>query len=159
MSLKSGLFVAIALAVAAIPEWLPAVVTIALSIWVKKLVKKNALMRKLWSVETLWAVNVICTDKTWTLTKNEMTVKKLYVDEEVFDMSWVGYFGHEAHKIDYEEIKHEHGISRLLKIWLLCNNSAINWKDVIWDPTEVALLVSAFKWWLDRKKEEWEYKS
>jgi len=157
LSLKSGLFVAIALAVAAIPEWLPAVVTIALSIWVKKLVKKNALMRKLWSVETLGAVNVICTDKTWTLTKNEMTVKKLYVDEEVFDMSGVGYFGHEAHRINYEEIKHEHWISRLLKIGLLCNNSAISWKNVIWDPTEVALLVSAFKWWLDRKKEEWEF--
>ena len=158
LSLKSWLFVAIALAVAAIPEWLPAVVTIALSIWVKKLVKKNALMRKLWSVETLWAVNVICTDKTWTLTKNEMTVKKLYVDEEIFDMSWVGYYWHEAHKINYEEIKHEHGISRLLKIGLLCNNSAINWKTVIWDPTEVSLLVSALKGWLDRKKEESEFK-
>ena len=158
LSLKSWLFVAIALAVAAIPEWLPAVVTIALSIWVKKLVKKNALMRKLWSVETLGAVNVICTDKTWTLTKNEMTVKKLYVDNEIFDMSWVGYYGHEAHKINFEEIKHEYGISRLLKIWLLCNNSAINGKEVIWDPTEVALLVSAFKWWLDREKEESQYK-
>ncbi len=158
LSLKSWLFVAIALAVAAIPEWLPAVVTIALSIWVKKLVKKNALMRKLWSVETLGAVNVICTDKTWTLTKNEMTVKKLYVDDEIFDISGVGYHGHEDHQLKYEEIKHEHGISRLLKIWLLCNNSAINWKHVIWDPTEVALLVSAFKWWLNREKEESEYK-
>ena len=158
LSLKSWLFVAIALAVAAIPEWLPAVVTIALSIWVKKLVKKNALMRKLGSVETLGAVNVICTDKTGTLTKNEMTVKKLYVDGEIFDMSWVWYYWHEAHKINFEEIKHEHGISRLLKIWLLCNNSAIDWKTVIWDPTEVSLLVSAFKWWLNREKEESQYK-
>lgn len=157
VSLKSSLFVAIALAVAAIPEWLPAVVTIALSIWVKKLVKKNALMRKLWSVETLWAVNVICTDKTWTLTKNEMTVKKLYVDWEIFDLNWVWYFEIEKNKIDFKKIWHEDSISMLLRIGLLCNTSAINGKDVIWDPTEVALLVSAAKWWLDRQVEESKY--
>lgn len=157
VSLKSSLFVAIALAVAAIPEWLPAVVTIALSIWVKKLVKKNALMRKLWSVETLWAVNVICTDKTWTLTKNEMTVQKLFTDGEIFELSGVWYFWYEKDCLNFDKIWHKESISTLLKIGLLCNTSAINWKDIIWDPTEVALLVSASKWWLDRTEEESKY--
>ncbi len=155
---QQAFLVAIALSVAAIPEWLPAVVTIALWLWVKRLVKKNALMRKLSSVETLWSVNIICTDKTWTLTKNEMTVKHIFVDDKVFDLDGVGYqdFG----KKDFLSKNKENinSLEQILKIWVLCNNSAINWENIVWDPTEVALLVSAIKWWLVRKDLEKQYK-
>ena len=156
--IQEAFLVAIALSVAAIPEWLPAVVTISLWLWVKRLVKKNALMRKLWSVETLWSVNIICTDKTWTLTKNEMTVKHIFVDNKIFDLDGVGYqdFG----KKDFLSKNKENinSLEQILKIWVLCNNSGIDWSDVVGDPTEVALLVSAIKWWLVRKDLEKQYK-
>jgi P-type Ca2+ transporter type 2C len=155
---QQAFLVAIALSVAAIPEWLPAVVTIALWLWVKRLVKKNALMRKLSSVETLWSVNIICTDKTGTLTKNEMTVKHIFVDNKIFDLDGVGYqdFGKKDFLSKNKENKYS--LEQILKIWVLCNNSAINWDNIVWDPTEVALLVSSIKWWLIRKNLEKEYK-
>ena len=146
--LQEAFLIAIALSVAAIPEWLPAVVTISLWLWVKRLVKKNALMRKLSSVETLWSVDVICTDKTGTLTKNEMTVKKLFVNNQEIWVDGVWY------KIEWWFSVDAKNYLELLKIWLLCNNSDLDGNNIIWDPTEVALLVSAMKAGLDRKKEE-----
>lgn len=150
--IQEAFLAAIALSVAAIPEWLPAVVTISLWLGVKRLVKKNALMRKLSSVETLWSVDVICTDKTWTLTKNEMTVKKLFVNNEVIDVNGVWY------NIDWKFSKASKNFLSLLEIWLLCNNSDIDGKNIIWDPTEVALLVSAMKWWVNRVLLEKKFK-
>lgn len=149
---QQAFLIAIALSVAAIPEWLPAVVTIALWLWVKKLVKKNALMRKLSSVETLGAVNVICTDKTWTLTKNEMTVKYIFADNKIFDLDWVGYkdFWKQDFLIKNKDAKDS--LQKILEIWVVCNNSNINSKEVLWDPTEIALLVSAMKWGLYKKE-------
>tara|TARA_Y100000310_G_scaffold335391_1_gene417336 strand:- start:9792 stop:12467 length:2676 start_codon:yes stop_codon:yes gene_type:complete len=141
--------VAVSLAVAAIPEGLPAVVTIALAFGVERMAKNNALMRKLPSVETLGSTTVICTDKTGTLTRDEMTVEKLFVNKKVIDVSGVGYeikgdFSLDGKNVDGQKF------TLLLKIGLLCNDAKIDSGDVIGDPTEGALIVSAGKAGLKR---------
>lgn len=129
---------AIALAVAAVPEGLSAVVTISLAFGVQRMVKKNALIRKLPSVETLGSTTVICTDKTGTLTKNEMTVQKIFVNDEIIEISGTGY--------DIKGIfsKDPKNFELLLRCGALCNNAILH-KGVIGDPTEGALIVSAAK--------------
>lgn len=140
MSLSSAFLAAVALAVAAIPEGLPAVVTIALSLGVNRMVKRNALMRKLPSVETLGSVNVICSDKTGTLTKNEMTVKEVYLDHKLIHVSGTGY----APKGTFSDTSES--LESLLKIGVLCNHAHITETgEMIGDPTEGCLLVSAQK--------------
>jgi len=135
---------AIALAVAAIPEGLPAVVTIGLAIGIKKMVKRNALNRKLPSVETLGSTTVICTDKTGTLTKNEMTVKKIYTNGKIIDVTGSGYepkgeFLYNNKKVNPAELE------LLLQIGILNNDAAFDKKNVVGDPTEGSLIVSAGK--------------
>ncbi|MFH1053286.1 MAG: calcium-translocating P-type ATPase, SERCA-type [Candidatus Woesearchaeota archaeon] len=137
----------IALAVAAIPEGLPIVFTICLAIGVSKMVRRNALMRKLPSVETLGSVTVICSDKTGTLTHNKMTVKKIFVDDRIIDVSGKGYKGigdflSEGKKINPKNSK---SLITLLQIGSLSNDSSIDKENVIGDPTEGALVVSAQK--------------
>ncbi|MDP6547607.1 MAG: calcium-transporting P-type ATPase, PMR1-type [Candidatus Woesearchaeota archaeon] len=136
--------VAVALAVAAIPEGLPAVVTIGLSIGSQRMIKRNALIRKLPSVETLGSTTVICADKTGTLTKNEMTVKKIYTNNKIIDVTGSGYekkgeFFHDNKKISGKEIE------LLLKIGALNNDASLNGGNIIGDPTEASLIVSAAK--------------
>ncbi len=141
------LLTAVALAVAAIPEGLPAVVTVGLSIGVQRLARKNALVRNLPSVETLGACTVICSDKTGTLTHNEMTVRKLYVNRSVVEVSGSGYGpeGLFSKKPDSFEL--------LLRIGALNNNAKLRLENGSWqvfgDPTEAALIVSAKKAKLD----------
>lgn len=137
------LLTAMALAVAAIPEGLPAVVTVGLSLGVQRLAKKNALMRTLPSVETLGACSVICTDKTGTLTHNEMTVRRLFVNKEIVEVAGSGYDseGHFSHDVKSFEL--------LLRIGALNNDAKLNKENGVWqvigDPTEAALIVSARK--------------
>lgn len=123
--------VAVALAVAAIPEGLPAIVTITLAIGLTRMAKKHAIMRRLSSVETLGSVTVICSDKTGTLTKNEMTVREVYVN------------GKEKTMDEVIRGKSE-GAEILFNTGMLCNNS----KDEIGDPTEKALIDSAKRYGL-----------
>jgi len=140
---------AIALAVASIPEGLPAVVTIALALGTRRMVKRNSLVKKLPVVESLGSVDIICTDKTGTLTEGLMTVRKLCFDGEVIDVTGVGYsldgdFLINGKKIDTRRV------SPLLNCALLCNNAVMGKdenqkKKYIGDPTEIALLVAARK--------------
>lgn len=129
----------IALAVAAVPEGLPAVVTLTFALGLQRLAAVNTLVRRLPATETLGAVTYIATDKTGTLTKNEMTVKKIIVDNIEIDVSGSGY--------DMEGVfsKRPFGLARLLEIGALCNHANVTKEGVTGDPTEAALIVSAAK--------------
>jgi Ca2+-transporting ATPase len=148
------LLASIALAVAAIPEGLPAVVTISLALGVKRLIKKNALMRKLPSVETLGSTTVICSDKTGTLTCNQMTVKKIFCNNEIIDVLGEGYSPRGEFVIDNVEIDTKR-LTRILEIGSLANNAEL--EGQIGDPTEIALIVSAAKAGLLKEKLEKQF--
>ncbi|MDH5740113.1 MAG: cation-translocating P-type ATPase [Nitrospira sp.] len=157
----------VSLAVAAVPEGLPAVVTITLALGVTRMVSRNALIRKLPAVETLGSATVICSDKTGTLTKNEMTVTKLFVGEKVFDVTGEGYdpvgeirealgvkrerppsaFDPSLIARDPSHLPEE--LRQLLTASVLCNGATLKQEEGSWkilgDPTEGALLVAAAK--------------
>jgi Ca2+-transporting ATPase len=151
-----ALLTSLSLAVAAIPEGLPAVVTISLALGLQRLARKNALIRKLPAVETLGSTDFICTDKTGTLTKNEMTITQIYCDENLVDVTGKGYDpkGHFIYK--GKVVTPTASFQRLLEIGMLCNNARVfqskNQYEVIGDPTEASLLVSARKFELDKEK-------
>lgn len=142
---------AIALAVGAIPEGLPAVVTITLAIGVGKMAKRRAIIRKLPAVETLGSTGVICSDKTGTLTENQMTVQEIFAGGQIYNVSGVGY-GFEG-SIQGPSGKSEPissvALKECLTAGLLCNDSRIVEKEGLFqvegDPTEAALIVSANK--------------
>ena len=135
---------AVALAVAAIPEGLPAVVTISLAFGTRRMLKKNALVRKLTSVETLGSVDVICADKTGTLTAGEMTVREIFYDGISYSVTGRGYetegdFQKNGSKVEPSIL------APILKCGLLCNNAQLEESRVLGEPTEGALIVSASK--------------
>lgn len=145
--------IGISLAVAAVPEGLPATVTIALALGVQRMAKQHAIIRKLSSVETLGSTTVICSDKTGTLTQNRMTVQKLYCDYVEVDVGGLGYepkgdFSHTG-KLNEEDL------DLLLRIGMLCNDATLHHKDGVWgimgDPTEGALVVAGKKRGFSRK--------
>jgi Ca2+-transporting ATPase len=147
----------VALAVAVIPEALPAVVTISLAFGVRRMVKRHALIRKLPSVETLGCVTYICSDKTGTLTKNEMTIRKIWVNNKFIDVSGSGYIPEGEFFFDGKPYHHyEPHLQSLLKIGVLCNDAELVFKEKegIWsikgDPTEGAFVVVAKKAGLDQ---------
>ncbi|MFC1506775.1 cation-translocating P-type ATPase [Thermoproteota archaeon] len=142
----------IALAVAAVPEALPAIVTGTLAIGMNEMAKRNALVRRMPAVETLGSTTVICSDKTGTLTKGEMTVRQLYLNNQSIDVTGVGYEPKGQLKIN--QIKAD-SHQKIFSLWgmasILCNNANLekaseggNWY-IIGDPTEGALIVAAEK--------------
>lgn len=142
---------AVSLAVAAIPEGLPAVVTITLALGVTRMVKRHALIRRLPAVETLGSTTVICSDKTGTLTKNEMTVTTLYQGGEIFTVTGEGYAPDGDIRLDSELTAPtlKPGLIALLRASVLCNGADLRLEAFLWkivgDPTEGALLVVAAK--------------
>jgi Ca2+-transporting ATPase len=156
---------AVSLAVAAIPEGLPAVVTITLALGVRRMVQRSALIRKLPSVETLGSATVICTDKTGTLTQSEMTVRKIGFLDRIVDVTGDGYAPQGEFRLDGRTVdQKDDDLQLALKIAVLCNNATLkqsgsdgpHW-DIIGDPTEGALLTAAAKADLWRDSLERDY--
>ncbi len=162
-TLKEAFLEVVALAVGAVPEGLPVVVTITLAIGVSGMAKRNAIIRKLPAVETLGSTTVICTDKTGTLTQNEMTVQEVAAGGEKFDISGIGY-GFEGQFTQREAPatpQSNQALMECLKAGLLCNDSRLvstaEGISVEGDPTEAALIVSARKASLGRKDLEKDF--
>lgn len=151
----------VALAVAAIPEALPAVVTVGLGLGVRRMVKRHALVRKLPSVETLGATDVICTDKTGTLTQNKMTVEKIYVNGQILKVTGNGYDPEGKFIKGDSEVPEDDTHLRILLLGAaLCNDSNLyeedGWK-ITGDPTEAALVVAAAKAGFEKSKLDRKY--
>lgn len=142
---------AVSLAVAAIPEGLPAIMTITLAIGVQRMAKRNAIIRRLPAVETLGAVTVICSDKTGTLTRNEMTVRSVCTGTDMFELSGTGYDPHGSINLSLQEVVPEERplLIDAVRAAVLCNDASLEQKGDEWqvygDPMEAALLVSAMK--------------
>jgi len=154
LSFAKMLLVALALTVSTIPNSLPLVVTIGLSMGTKRLAKQNMLIKKLPAAESLGAATIICSDKTGTITKNQMTVTNIYTDNQIINVTGAGY---EPKGNFYEGSKqiNPKQLELLLRIGYLCNNAKLNKKDklfeIIGDPTEGALIVLGKKGKLNDK--------
>jgi len=159
-----GMFLAgVSLAVAAIPEGLPAIVTVALALGVQRMIKRKAIVRKLPSVETLGCASVICSDKTGTLTQNKMTVTTVWLSDRTLNVTGDGYepIGTVLENNQELDVRHDGAIKRLLQISALCNNARLEKQETAYrkgkamaqqdewvlngDPTEGALTVLAAK--------------
>ena len=158
---------AVALAVAAVPEGLPAIVTINLALGMREMVERNALIRRLPAVETLGSASVICSDKTGTLTQNEMTAVKLYIPDLLVDVTGEGYvpdgsFHRDGQKIRPEELP---DLVHLLRAAMLASDAQLESETgedgrryvIVGDPTEGALVVAAAKANLTRERLEAKY--
>lgn len=155
-------FTAISLAVAAIPEGLPTVVTIALALGVQRMVRRNALVRHLPSVETMGCLQVICTDKTGTLTLGQMTARKIVIGEQIYNISGEGYKPEGSFFVDNKicTLSKEKSLLELLQAGMVCNDAELHFSDncysIIGAPTEGAILVAGIKAGLQYDKLEAE---
>jgi magnesium-transporting ATPase (P-type) len=152
MSLYQNFIFALALSVSVVPEGLPAAISVALSLGMKRLLKHNVLAKKLNAVETLGSVSIICTDKTGTITKNELTVKKLVVNNQIIDVSGVGYepkgdFSSTGKILNPKAVKN---LEMLCRIGALCTDASLVHEEkkykIVGDPTEGAIVVLAKKY-------------
>ncbi|MDI3538905.1 MAG: P-type Ca2+ transporter type [Methanolobus sp.] len=157
------LLVALALAVAAVPQGLPLIMTITLAFGMRRMAQHNAIVRKMLAVETLGSTTIICTDKTGTLTKNEMTVERIFASGQVIEVSGSGYTPEGEFLITEEnvDIARHDTAEKLLKAVALCNASSIEEREEKWDavgdPTEIALVVVAAKAGLWKDELDKEY--
>ncbi|MFH0885361.1 MAG: cation-translocating P-type ATPase [Candidatus Micrarchaeota archaeon] len=145
-----GMFLtSVSLAVAAIPEGLPAVVVVTLAVGVQRMSRRNSIVKKLKSVETLGCADVICTDKTGTLTRNEMTVRKVFVGGRVVDVDGSGYEPKGGFSIGTGNAEPDEELKALMTAGVLCNGATLKEENrgwgIIGDPTEGSLLVLAAK--------------
>jgi len=136
----------VALAVAAIPEGLTAVITVVLALGMQRMVKRNAIIKNLSTVETLGQATVICSDKTGTLTQNQMTVRRVFDLDQEYEVTGSGYETKGKLLVSGKETKPTHNLEKILQISLLCNDSKIESENkILGDPTEGALLVLSAK--------------
>jgi magnesium-transporting ATPase (P-type) len=153
--IDDAFMIVVGLAVSAIPEGLPAVMTITLAIGVQRMAARHAIVRRLPAVETLGSVSVICSDKTGTLTRNEMTVQAIATGDALFDVTGVGYEPSGAIVRDGADVdvEHEPVLAELMRTALLCNDAQVRHSDGAWrvagDPMEGALITLARKAGLD----------
>lgn len=150
-SMLDAVFASIALAVAAIPEGLPAAITIAAAVGVQRMARKKAVIRHLLAVETLGSTTVICTDKTGTLTQNEMTVQTIWTPQGAFFVTGIGYSpeGQIFSQNSSHSLSNNDYLDELLTGAMLCNDAYLENKENRWtasgDPTEIALLAVGHK--------------
>ncbi|GAA0445663.1 calcium-translocating P-type ATPase, SERCA-type [Lentibacillus halophilus] len=146
----------VSLAVAAIPEGLPAIVTVALSLGVQRMIRKNAIVRKLSGVETLGCASVICSDKTGTMTENQMTVKEVFLNGTTLSVTGDGYDIHGDYFWNNDKVTNDFpNLENMMLYGMLCNHASLQVKKgkyvIDGDPTDGALIVAARKLGLQRK--------
>ena len=150
-AVAEAFMIVVGMAVAAIPESLPAVTTITMAIGVQRMAKRHAILRRLPAIEALGCVTTICSDKTGTLTKNEMTVSRIITAEHSYDVTGVGYAPHGGFFLRGLEIDPERdaALMHIIRSAALCNEAALHQTDRGWvvdgDPLEGALLAVALK--------------
>jgi len=152
----------ISLAISVVPEGLPAIVTITLALGAREFARRNAIIRRLSSAESLGATTIICSDKTGTLTRGEMTVRRIYNSGKIIEVTGVGYEPKgEFHGSGSLSPKDDKGLSLLLTVGALCNNAILQNDNGTWrimgDPTEGALIVTAVKAGFERAELEKRY--
>ena len=153
--------ISISLAVSAVPEGLIVVITVVMSIGMRKMADRNALVRKLTAVETLGRVNIICSDKTGTLTKNEMTVVKIFINNKVLDVEGVGFNVIGNILEDGKPIAMGSDLIKFLEVCLYCNHANVNIVNeltgediIVGDPTEISMKILALKGKIDHDFEK-----